>query len=404
KRASWSFLQDPDDNRKVLIEYDKLKPKYKELVIDKLCGGLKPYEYLSTQIINEYLISKQQDIEFIYNEPGLRTITRAKATEACKYLYMLERLRLPSLKRKAFPMYSIDEFWSSLIAHIKANKTLNEGGKAGINFPIARTRLSNLVKKYLNDGPSVVINKRMGNKNSSKLGKNKLENGKLSNYTEAIFNTQIALLLELRAHPNNFDYVQITKKYNLAARGLKYPELSSRQVENILTTGEYHRITSPGRFGAAYYYNNKSVQTKRRRPAMPLQYVTVDGWDVELHYQERVYNKQGHSKMLYDRRLKVVIILDPYNNYPLGYAIDDTESASLIKRAMKNSIDHVHELTGRYFVPYQIQSDHFAYSEMQSFYQAISHVFTPARVGNAKSKVIEPYFRHINKTYCQMLY
>lgn len=29
--------------------------------------------------------------------------------------------------------------------------------------------------------------------------------------------------------------------------------------------------------------------------------------------------------------------------------------------------------------------------------------YTPAALGNAKSKIIEPYFNHINKTYCQML-
>ena len=33
KRASWYFIQDPDDSRKVLIEYEKLKPKYKELLL-----------------------------------------------------------------------------------------------------------------------------------------------------------------------------------------------------------------------------------------------------------------------------------------------------------------------------------------------------------------------------------
>jgi len=401
--SSWSFLQDPDDHRKVLIEYEKLKSKYKKLVIDKLCGGLKPNEYFSTQAINRHLVIKQGDMEFIQSETGLRKDTRAKAVEACKYLYLLERLNTATLKKKAFPKWTVDEFWDNLIAHIKANKTLNKGGKAGINLSSNRIRLTNFAKKYSQDGPSVLISRRMNNKNSSKLGKT-IENGKLSVYSKDLFTQQMSLLLELRANLNNFDYVQITKKYNLVARDLRYPELTSRQVESILFTGEHNRITSPGRYGAAYYYNTQSIQAKRRRPVMPLQYVTVDGWEVELFYQERVYDSRGNSKMLYDRRLKVVIILDTFNNYPLGYAIDDQESAILIKQAMKNAVDHVHKLTGRYYIPYQIQSDHFAYSEMKSFYEMMSHVFTPARVGNAKSKVIEPYFRHINKTYCQMLY
>jgi hypothetical protein len=36
-------------------------------------------------------------------------------------------------------------------------------------------------------------------------------------------------------------------------------------------------------------------------------------------------------------------------------------------------------------------------------YSAIANKVTPARVGNAKAKVIEPYFKRLNKNYCQLL-
>jgi hypothetical protein len=58
---------------------------------------------------------------------------------------------------------------------------------------------------------------------------------------------------------------------------------------------------------------------------------------------------------------------------------------------------HINELFGQPFRPWQIQSDHYALKQLTPFYQAMGHLHTPAAVGNAKSKVIEPYFNHINK-------
>ncbi|OGX23359.1 MAG: hypothetical protein A3K54_00155 [Omnitrophica WOR_2 bacterium RBG_13_44_8] len=99
-----------------------------------------------------------------------------------------------------------------------------------------------------------------------------------------------------------------------------------------------------------------------------------------------------------------MIILDPFMKYPLGYSIDTAESSTLIRAAMKNGIDHVFEQTGEYIAPYQVQSDHYALKDLGPFYANIARMHTPARVGNAKSKVIEPYFKHLNKRYCQLLH
>ena len=41
---SWKFIDDPDDKRKVLSEYESMKPTYKEKVIAKYGN---PYEYLA---------------------------------------------------------------------------------------------------------------------------------------------------------------------------------------------------------------------------------------------------------------------------------------------------------------------------------------------------------------------
>ena len=58
---------------------------------------------------------------------------------------------------------------------------------------------------------------------------------------------------------------------------------------------------------------------------------------------------------------------------------------------------------GDYYKPHQIQSDNYAVKQLTPFYQAMATLFTPAAVGNAKAKVIEPYFMYLNKQYCQKM-
>ena len=40
----WTFLNDPEDKRKVLIKYEDLKPKYKNMVFAKFGN---PYTYIA---------------------------------------------------------------------------------------------------------------------------------------------------------------------------------------------------------------------------------------------------------------------------------------------------------------------------------------------------------------------
>lgn len=400
---SWTFIDDPDDQRRVLVEYESMKPQYKDLVVQKICGGMDPYSFLSTHIINTHLVAKISDTKY-FEEQNIKHSTRERAMEACRYLHLLERCRLSSQKKEAFPMWSTGEFWSHLVAHIKGNPVLRE--KNGVNLPFAKPRLNHLTKLYIKRGPGVILSGRMNNKNSSKLGKCLSIDGSGRQYTdfnEETYRIQMAVLTELRAHPNNLDFVQIADHYNQVAAASNWPSLTNMQVMNILKDPAIDLVTTPGRRGKNAFMNEKAVQARRRPPSAPLRLVTIDGWDVELAFQEMVPDRKGKMHTRYDNRLVVVIILDPFMKYPVGYAIDNTECTDLIKAAVKNGIDHIFEHTGQYIAPYQIQSDHYAIKELGPWYAGIARMHTPARVGNAKAKVIEPYFKYLNKKYCQLL-
>jgi hypothetical protein len=71
--------------------------------------------------------------------------------------------------------------------------------------------------------------------------------------------------------------------------------------------------------------------------------------------------------------------------------------------AFKEAVDHVYNMSGEYVAPVQVQSDHYAMKEMGVFYAGFARMHTPAAVGNAKAKPIEPYFNYLNKKYCQLL-
>jgi hypothetical protein len=153
-------------------------------------------------------------------------------------------------------------------------------------------------------------------------------------------------------------------------------------------------FTTPGSRGKKAFDNRMQMHVKRAAPDAPLKYWTLDGWTAELLYQE------GNT---YTNRLVVVVVLDAYNKYPIGYAIGERENANLIREALRNGLRHVQQLMGSYRA-WQLQSDNYAIKQLTPFYEACGHLHTPAAVGNAKSKVIEPYFSWLNRTYCQTQY
>ena len=140
------------------------------------------------------------------------------------------------------------------------------------------------------------------------------------------------------------------------------------------------------------YNSNIAMQSKRKEPQFPLQYFTLDGWTVELLYQDETG---------FNNRLVVVVVLDACGKYPVGYAIGNNENTELIRQANRSAAVHIQELFGASFRPRQLQSDRYGLKALTPFYKAMAELYIPAAVGNAKAKVIEPYFKYLNKKYCQ---
>lgn len=216
-----------------------------------------------------------------------------------------------------------------------------------------------------------------------------------------------AILHKLISLHNNLNSVQIMEEYNKIAEVLDKPIINSPvTIDNYKKKMEL--TTMQGRKGKKAVANTRKKQIHREAPTQALTYWTLDGWTAELLYQKkaaktRKVNGEEKKYMLttYTNRKTIVVILDACCKYPVGYAIGDHESPALIREALREAVRHTKELFGTRYKPLQLQSDNYQKGVMTPFYKAMTKYYTPAALGNAKSKIIEPYFKYLNVQYCQ---
>lgn len=212
---------------------------------------------------------------------------------------------------------------------------------------------------------------------------------------------QHALLRKLLGHANNFNYAQVMMMYNEVAGVNDWKPVTRRAVENFADANKLN--TEAGRRGKVNFDNTLAMQHKRRQTGYPMLMWSIDGWDVELLYQRTDIDKNGNSVTTYHNRPTIIVVLDPYSSYPIGYAIGDHETPALIRQAVRNAITHTAELTGAMLRPHQFQSDHYGNGALVPFFESASKHYIPARIKNAKAKPVEKYFHYINTNYCQYL-
>jgi len=270
------------------------------------------------------------------------------------------------------------DMWDSL------SKDVNCFREVAHNLPTTSRGLRIRYNEFLKYGYVSFISGRLQNSNAAKVKDN----------------DQFALIDELLAKHTNLDYTQVANIYNSVAERLYWKTITPQTVANRKTDSNI--VIYAGRKGANALSNNVLMQNKRTAPSKPMLYWTLDGWDAELLYQKTETNAKGYSTTTYHNRLTAVMVVDPYNKYIIGYAIGTHETPALIKEAMRNAFQHSQELFGAYYRPYQLQSDNYAKAALTPLYEACSVHYTPAKVKNAKSKIIEPFFNRFNKEYCQM--
>lgn len=252
------------------------------------------------------------------------------------------------------------------------------------SLPGSGRRLQMKFQEYLQQGYVCFISGKYLNGNASKVANKEQER----------------VLTALLAHHNNLPDTLVAECYNRFAEVKGWRPITPRNVT------EWRRklgsVIKAGRLGVSNFRNNVTMQVKRSRPTTPFLMWSLDGWTVELLYQTTKTDKKGHHVTTYTNRLTMVVVLDVFNNYPIGYAIGTHESPALIKEALRDAARHSRELTGEMLRATQVQSDRYAIKTMHDLYAVMGGKVTPAQAHNAKAKPVEPYFNYLNTRYCIM--
>lgn len=319
-----------------------------------------------------------------YTLPDGRHLPTDKQTELCNAAAVLrmmghlaERANSHRL-RQSRPKVNTAEFWRRAAA---ALPRINDQWYN--TLPSNPRRLREKYEAFRREGYESLISRKYLNQNAARI----------------ISEEQQAVMTQLLAHHNNLDNADIASYYNRVATVKNWDSITASTVG--VWRKKLDLVTAAGRRGSTNFRAERAMQVKRSRPTAPFLYWTLDGWTCELLYQQTATDRQGHSTTTYHNRLTLEVVLDPSCNYPIGYAIGTHETPQLIAEALRDAARHSLELTGQMLRACQIQCDHYAIKTMADLYQVMGEKVTPARVKNAKAKVVEPYFGYLNKTYCK---
>ena len=237
--------------------------------------------------------------------------------------------------------------------------------------------------RYKLEGLESLVHKGYNNRNASKLEQSEQE----------------AYLLMLLAHQNQLTNRQVAKLYNEVASQRGWEHLTTSAVGKIAK--RHDLLLEAGRMGATKFRASARVAIRRSKPSRSMSYWVLDGWEAELYYQQTI-EKKGANSTRYDCRLVVVVVLDASCSYPIGYAIGDRESKSLITQALMSAVHHTEDLFGARLAPRQLQMDNYDIKELMPLYASMAGKVTPAQAKNARAKIVEPYFSYLNTQYCKL--
>lgn len=366
-------------NTPALVAYESLPERFRKKV-DALVR--EPYKAVYVNMVERHIEHSTEASNYFdsYEMQGGRRLSAEKRHEYYINAIVLDAVRRLIAERTA-KRHALGgkcaKFWEEISAAIQEL----DHTRFPHTLPANARSLERKYKSYCADGYESLIHRayEATTKNAAKVSD---EN-------------QISTLAMLVSDPRNLDNEQVASLYNTMAAQMQWKSISASTVavwRDKLQSEIYAR-----RHGAVAYRNTKAMQVKRSAPTYPLYYWTMDGWDAELLYQ-----KTENGRTTYHNRPTMVIVLDACCKYPIGYAIGTHETPELIREALRNAACHTEQLFGQMYRTAQLQSDNYAIKNLMPVYQKAAEKATPAAVKNAKAKIIEPWFYHFNKKYCQL--
>lgn len=367
-------------NTPALVAYDSMPDRYKQAIVERIgdprkearqnvLEGLIEHSATASEYFENYMID---DDRHLPADKRREYYTNAIVLDGVRRLIEGRNSKRKALGNRA------TRFWDEISEAVQELDLT----KWPHTLPANARSLERKYQRYLSDGLASLVHKayQTGSKNAAKVAD---ENQK-------------AMLVTFMSDPRNLDNEQVARLYNMVAQQMDWKKITASAV--AVWRDKCDDLIFARRHGAEKYRAGREMQVRRSAPTRPLLFWTMDGWDVELLYQ----NKPDKGATTYHNRLTMVVVLDGCCRYPIGFAVGKNESPALIREALRDAERETQRLFGRMYRVGQIQSDHFAMKNLTPTYQAVADKVTPARVKNAKAKPIEAWFNYFNKKYCQM--
>lgn len=373
------------NGRKVLIEFESMPERYKVQVVEHYGD---PYLYASKQPILDALIWDDEAYSYyskymlpnghqlpcsdndLNGKPQINYVDRY--TTNATWLNMLGRMTADKRTLKQELNISIADFWQTTTDLIRIKE---------VAIPSNAKRLKAKLKEYLQTREDhgshaaydyLVETHKFGNDHSKKVKDEVAEAYLKDLLSENHDDTIVRLGYNDWANKNGRELLESTE-------AVRY----RRKLWKVELTLEREGLSS---------VNKKlSKKIKGFRPTAPLLLVNSDDNVLDLYF--RKLDEKGKNDWY---RPVLYVVMDSFNDYPLGYAWGDSVTIELVKEAYRNAQKYVERLTGAPYGWQQLQTDKWSLDNKQEnqlgqFYRSMA-TSTPAALKNANSKYIEQAF------------
>ena len=363
---SWEVIKDPNDKRKVLFGFEKLKDCYKELV--KATYG-DPYEYMIAEPIKA-LIAYDSKAEQFYLDAGMPLEQCRKAAKAASVLNTIIKLYADKKAIKKL-CGSLDAFFTAIAKIIEVDK---------IDLPTSYKRLisgeDSKLNAYKKEGYSALIHGNTGKRNAAKVE------------DDTCLNT----LKDLLCHPNQFDDVLVCAMYNEWASKHGYKALQPRTVTHYRNEYEHEIIAFRegwDKYNAKYIRQVKGLQSAT---IAPLKMVECDDYNLNYYYRE--LGATDSSKNL--RRYVSYIVADSSCGLILGASYRQAKAPTfeMVQIAWLDAMYYIRSLVGdgKWYMPFEVKADHWNKSTAFPYFKRIGHFIEPSLKNKQGRGYIEQLF------------
>lgn len=383
----WKSVNDPEDRRRVLIEWDAMRQQYKDKVVAWL--GCEPHTWLQRQqdksVIHEQQLARLSLKSLVqprseHYELLIRSMDKDEAmkrTRALAWLVLLVSVRGKSDAQEL----GFDNKEAFLDAALE--QLVKEQREGLVKFtqrtPITHKRtLRDWMKRYKDQGAACLKNAWEGNRNASKLE-----------------DEQIKFIMTLAADPHKPPLPMVAYLYNREAAKRGWQQVTYVTVRNWLLKPELKRIWEMGRHGEESWYQQYDLTILREAPSAPDVMWVGDGTPLDLYYKRVVKkwdekNQRWTERTSYYNRLDVFLVIDAFSWRILGWSLVEHENALSVRQALKMAVQENLRL------PRQFQHDGGSGIEAQQWLIEQLEIYnTKTRPYSPKAKVIETIIGNI---------